>query len=80
MKFKVKSRFRDKITRTIYNPGDSFETDDENRIKMILDGDLCEPEEKKQTKEDICKLLDEKGISYDSTAKKDELLLLLGGE
>lgn len=80
MRLKVKSSFRDKVTRKIYTPGEYFETEDQARIDKLVDAKLAEVEEKKLTKDDICKLLDEQGIEYDPKAKKEELAAILGGE
>lgn len=94
--FKVISPFRDKyIPGKIYRVGDPFHSDDEKRIKDLLNRKLIEGVSEKgtpsfdvaehneyqlMTKKEIEALLKKKGIKFNSRQTKDELIQLLGGE
>lgn len=83
MKYKVIKRFRDKHTRKIILPGDTFVCDENERIKNLLERGLIEGEKKPSfdalTKKELKGLLEEKGIEYDAKANKSELIELLQG-
>jgi len=94
--FKVISPFRDKYNpRKVYQVGEPFHSDDEERIKDLLNRKLIEgvssdtpffddaedQDYQKMTKKELQKLLEQKGIEYSQRQTKDELIqLLLGGE
>jgi len=82
MKFNVVSKFKEASSGKFYFPGETYETEDEEKIKKIIEKELAiEVEEKttsKLTKEEICELLKEKEIEFDPKTKKEELLTILG--
>lgn len=94
--YKVISPFRDKyIPRKIYQVGETFNSDDENRIRDLLNRKLIEGvlddapsfnvaehnEFQLMTKKEIIELLRKKRIKFNSHQTKDELVhLLLGGD
>lgn len=94
--FKVLSPFRDKYNpKKVYQVGELFHSDEEERIQDLLNRKLIEgvsdntpsfdDEEnhdyQKMTKKELQKLLEHKGIEYSQRQTKDELIqLLLGGE
>lgn len=95
--YKVLQHFRDKYNkRKIYKPGDKFISDDQERIRDLINRGLIEGElpeapsinipEKKtyqfMTKKEIEKELRSKGIEYSPRQTKAELieLLLKGGD
>lgn len=81
MKYKVIRRFRDKYTGAIYGPGDTFVSEEADRIKDLLTRGLIETDDYSGlTKKEIMALLDEKGIEYNSRQTKSEMIDLLGGD
>lgn len=81
MKYKVIRRFRDKYTGEIYLPGDTFVSEEADRIKDLLTRGLIETDDYSElTKKEIMALLDEKGIEYNSRQTKSEMIDLLGGD
>lgn len=84
MKYKAIKRFRDKHTRKIILPGTTFMCDENERIKDLLERGLIEGEIKPSfdtlTKNEIIKILKDKGIEFNPKVKKDELIALLGGD
>lgn len=93
--YKVISPFRDKyIPSKVYQVGETFNSDDENRIRDLLNRKLIEGvfddapsfnvaehnEFQLMTKKEIMALLKKKGIEFNSRQTKDELIQLLGGE
>lgn len=83
MKYKVIRRFRDKYTREINPPGDTFVSDEADRIKDLLDRGLIEVVQQDYdglTKKEIMTLLDEQGIEYSERQTKAELITLLEGD
>lgn len=87
MKYTVMRRFRDKYTREIYLPGDTFESDEADRIEDLLNRKLIEPmpegeqpDYNAMTKKELMALLDERGIDYNPRQTKAELIALLGGD
>lgn len=86
MRYTVIRRFRDKYTREICLPGDTFKSDEADRIEDLLNRGLIEqlPEGElldynAMTKKELMALLDEKGIEYSERQTKAELIALLGG-
>lgn len=86
MKYNVIRRFRDKYTGEIYLSGDTFESDEADRIEDLLNRKLIEPMPEDElpdynamTKKELMALLDEKGIEYSERQTKAELIALLGG-
>lgn len=86
MKYNVIRRFRDKYTGVIYSPGDTFTSDEADRIKDVLDRGLIAAVQHEQqdynslTKKELMVLLGAKGIEYNARQNKAELIALLGGE
>lgn len=84
--YRVKRVFRDKYTNKLYTIGDNFATNDTERIKDLLNRGLIEgveqstPSFDSMTKEELVKLLDEKGIKFNKRQPKAELLSLLNGD
>jgi len=82
--YKVIKLFKDKYNGQIYKIGDVFECDDTARINDLINRGLIEGDKKPSfdllTKKEIMRLLEEKGIEYNSRVNKDELLALLGGD
>ena len=79
--YKVKKRFRDKYTRSVYAPGDIFASNSIERVQDLLLRGLIELvlDYDNLTKAEIMKLLDERGIKYSPQQKKAELIKLLNG-
>lgn len=83
---KVARRFRDKYTGEIYLPGDPFKSDDDRRLKDLLQRGLIEEYKVKEidlqklTNKELKKRLETEGIEYDVRATKKELIALLGGD
>lgn len=96
MMYEVITPFRDKfIYGKVYQKGDEFESNDEERIKDLLDRKLIKRVDNDtssatdvadsnaynlMTKNEIMELLKQKGIEFNSRQTKDELIQLLGGE
>ena len=85
MKYRVIRRFRDKYTREVYLPGDTFESDEADRIKDLLDRGLIEAVQQEQdysslAKKELMALLDAQGTEYNARQTKAELIALLGGD
>jgi hypothetical protein len=83
--YKVISNFHDKYDlKKVYNIGDEFSSDDQERINDLIIRGLIEGDKKPSfdflTKKEIMGLLEEKGIEYNSKANKEELIKLLGGD
>lgn len=92
MAYKVLQSFRDAQTRVVYKPGNEYPADaPADRIEKLtklafIEGEYVENLEEKpeilsesNTVAEIKAFLDEKGITYQSTATKAELLALLEG-
>ncbi len=79
MKYKVIRRFRDKYTGEIYLSGDTFESDEADRIKDLLTRGLIEVQYDSMTKKEIMDMLEERNIEYNERQTKAELIELLGG-
>lgn len=92
MAYKVLQSFRDAQTRVVYKPGNEYPADTPaERIEKLkelafIEGEDVENIEGKSetlsasnTVAEIKAVLDEKGITYQSKATKDELLALLEG-
>lgn len=88
VKVTVIKPFKDLTHNVMRRPGDTFEVD-ERRFKSLTGAnawqvafvEAVEPEETKHedmTVQELKLLLDEKGIEYDSKAKKADLIRLLG--
>jgi len=82
--FRVIREFRDKYNlQKVYKAGDEFFSNEQKRIKNLLERGLIErveePSLNSLTKKEIMQLLDEKGIEYNAKAKKEELIELLQG-
>jgi len=85
--FRVIREFRDKYNlQKVYKAGDEFFSNEQKRIKNLLERGLIERVEEPSlnslnslTKKEIMQLLDEKGIEYNAKAKKEELIELLQG-
>jgi len=77
MKYRVIRRFRDKYTREIYLPGDTFESDEADRIKDLLTRGLIEVQYDSMTKKEIMDMLEERNIEYNERQTKAELIELL---
>ena len=75
--------FKDKYTGQIYKPGDSFKSDEKDRIKDLINRGLIKKNTEQSydtlTKKEIIKLLKERNIEYDPKTKKEELIKLLEG-
>lgn len=81
MEYRVIRRFRDKYTREIYLPGDTFVSDESDRIKDLLTRGLIEEVQYDSlTKKGIMDRLEERGIEYSERQTKAELIELLGGD
>lgn len=94
--FKVLSPFRDKYNpKKVYQVGELFHSDEEERIQDLLNRKLIEGvsdntpsfdvsvhnEFHLMTKKELQNLLKQKGIEFNQRQTKDELIqLLLGGE
>lgn len=93
--YKVIVPFRDKyIPGKVYQVGDSFTSDDENRITNLLNRKLIEGVSNDtpsidvaehnayqlMTKKEIKALLTKKGIKFNDRQTKAELIAMLGGE
>ena len=83
--YKVISKFHDKYDlKKVYQVGDEFSSDDQERIDDLVDRGLIEGDKKPSfdllTKKEIMELLEKKGIKYNTRANKEELLNLLGGD
>lgn len=83
--YKVISKFHDKYDlKKVYNVGDEFSSDDQERINDLINRGLIEGDKKPSidllTKKEIMRLLEEKGIKYNARANKEKLLNLLGGD
>lgn len=76
--------FKDKYTGQIYKPGDSFKSDEKDRIKDLINRGLIKKNTEQSydtlTKKEIIKLLRERNIEYNPKAKKEELIKLLEGD
>ena len=86
MKYNVIRRFRDKYTGEIYLSGDTFESDEADRIEDLLNRKLIEsmpegeqPDYNAMTKKELMVLLDERGIDCNPRQTKADLIALLGG-
>lgn len=79
MKYNVIRRFRDKYTGEIYLPGDTFESDEADRIKDLLTRGLIEVQYDSMTKKEIMDMLEERNIEYNERQTKAELIELLQG-
>jgi hypothetical protein len=92
MAYKVLQSFRDAQTRVVYRPGNEYPSEvPADRIEKLtklafIKGEAVENLEEKPEKlsesntvAEIKAVLDEKGITYQSTATKAELLALLEG-
>lgn len=82
---KVISKFHDKYDlKKVYNVGDEFTSDNQERINDLVNRGLIEGDKKPSfdllSKKEIMGLLEEKGIEYNTRANKEELLSLLGGD
>jgi len=77
MKYKVMRRFRDKYTGEIYLSGDTFESDEADRIKDLLTRGLIEVQYDSMTKKEIMDMLEERNIEYNERQTKAELIELL---
>ena len=77
MKYKVMRRFRDKYTGEIYLSGDTFESDEADRIKDLLTRGLIEVQYDSMTKKEIMDMLEERNIEYNERQTKVELIELL---
>jgi len=84
MKYKVNKRFKDKYTREIYLPSDSFKADDDKRIKDLLDRELIKKIKEIDltglTNKELRRKLEEEGIDYTTKMNKQKLKSLLGGD
>lgn len=92
--YKVIRKFRDKYTDEVYAIGDSFTSDDPERISDLLQRKLIEgvPDTPStsyiadknayqlMTKKELMQLLNQKGIEFSDRQKKAELIELLGGD
>lgn len=87
--YKVKRIFRDKYTNKLYAIGDNFTSNENNRIKDLSARGLIEgvakevvtPSFDSMTKNELVKLLVDKGIEFNKRQTKEELVeLLQGGE
>lgn len=82
--YKVIKEFHDKYNlNKVYKVGEEFSSNDNRRIKNLLERGLIErveePSFNSLTKREIIELLEEKGIAYNARAKKEELIELLQG-
>lgn len=79
MAYRVVAGFEDTETGVFYDIHTKIEDGNKN-LKKYLDAGVVvsDVEEKELTVAEIKERLDEKGIEYDSKAKKDELKELLG--
>lgn len=82
---KVISKFHDKYDlKKVYNIGDEFTSDDQERINDLINRGLIEGDKKPSfdllSKKEIMGLLEEKDIEYSARANKEELIKLLGGD
>lgn len=84
MAYKVLQSFRDAQTRVVYRPGNEYPSDaPDDRIEKLtklafIKGEAVENKlSESNTVAEIKAVLDEKGITYQSTATKAELLALL---
>lgn len=75
--------FKDKYTGQIYRPGDSFISDEKDRIDDLINRGLIKKNTEQSydtlTKKEIIKILKERNIEYDPKTKKEELIKLLEG-
>lgn len=83
--YKVISKFHDKYDlKKVYQVGDEFSSDDQERIDDLLNRGLIEGDKKPSidllSKKEIMGLLEEKGIEHNTRANKEELIKLLGGD
>lgn len=80
MKYEVIRRFRDKYTGEIYLPGDSFKSNETDRINDLINRKLIKEVQQDYndlTKKELIALLNDKKIKFDAKANKDELIELL---
>ena len=82
---KVIGKFHDKYDlKKVYEVGDEFSSDDQDRINDLIDRGLIEGDKKPSidllTKKEIIESLEEKGIEYSPRANKNGLIALLGGD
>lgn len=88
---KVISRFRDKYTKVIYQPGDDFASNDVSRVEDLINRKLIEgvkkapssplaPNYEGMTKKELMQLLIQKDVEFNDRMTKPELIKLLGGD